>query len=213
MGRFVILPMRLHFEELPEGPILTVPELLIALRGLALDAQPATPPYTPPAPGSGGAGGGDDPYPPPGSSAPSSPAPVTVIPAAANPFNYPVTQSVGEQLTEYNDAPHTGTDFAMPEGSPLAALRHGIVVEVNRAHPFAGQLVTLRYDDGVWATFAHMSDTGLTYLGQEVYPDTTIGWSGSSGLATGPHLHLELHTRGGYLGQSAYLLDPLTYYR
>ena len=51
MGRFVILPMRLHFEELPEGPILTVPELLIALRGLALDAQPVTPPYTPPAPG------------------------------------------------------------------------------------------------------------------------------------------------------------------
>ena len=190
MGRFVILPLRLHFTDLPAGPDLTILERLIELRGGYRDSD----------------------APPPASGAPATSPAIQAIPGALDPFSYAVTQRIGEQLTAYNDAPHTGADFAMPEGQPVAALRHGRVVQVIQGHRAAGNFITVAYDDGVWATFAHLSGTGATYEGQEVYPDTTIGYIGQTGLATGPHLHLELHTRGGYLGTTEYLVDPLRYF-
>ena len=185
-----MLPLKYEIEDLPQGPAITLAQLRELLDQMAAAVPPptATPPVV------------------------VSPSPTTAIPAVLDPRSYTITQRIGEQLTGYNTSPHSGVDYAMPEGAPVAALRHGVVIFAAYSDALTGNLVAVRYDDGVIAYFAHLSSVGATYVGQEVWPDTTIGFIGHTGSATGPHLHLELHTEGGHLGTLDALLDPISYF-
>ena len=187
----MFLPLRVSIEDLPVGPAVTVDQLRRMFDEiLTTIAQPA------PAAGSLVSG-----------------APATAIPLSLDPRAYPITQRIGEQLTPFNNRPHAGIDYAMPEGQPVAALRHGFIEFAEWSDSVTGNLITIRYDDGVRAHFAHLSSVGATSVGQEVWPDTTIGFIGSTGAAVGPHLHLELHTEPGHLGTLDALVDPTTYYQ
>ena len=88
---------------------------------------------------------------------------------------------------------HKGTDFAARTGTPIMATGNGVIKSIGRKSGF-GNVVMIQHRDGYSTTYAHMSrfKKGLK-KGDKVYQGETIGYVGSTGLATGPHLHYELH--------------------
>lgn len=86
---------------------------------------------------------------------------------------------------------HTGLDFAAPEGTPLRAVGPGVVESAAYDGAFGNKTV-LRLDDGTVLWYAHQSTFAVS-PGQRVGPGDLIGYVGSTGNVTGPHLHLEVH--------------------
>ena len=98
----------------------------------------------------------------------------------------------------YNGGPfdrfHTGADFAGNPGTPIYAGFSGRVVLVDRLN-IRGLSVMIDHGWGVYTNYSHMSETYVN-LGQMVEAGQTIGTVGSSGRATGAHLHWELWVNG-----------------
>jgi murein DD-endopeptidase MepM/ murein hydrolase activator NlpD len=88
---------------------------------------------------------------------------------------------------------HKGTDFSARRGTPIMATGNGTIVSIGRKGGY-GKTVVIRHREGYRTTYAHMSKykSGLK-VGSKVYQSDVIGYVGSTGLATGPHLHYELH--------------------
>ena len=92
---------------------------------------------------------------------------------------------------------HQGVDYAARQGSPIEATAKGVVVRrgVSRSY---GRVIDLRHANGYRTRYAHMSRWAKgTAVGSAVAQGQVIGYVGMTGLATGPHLHYELH-RGGH---------------
>lgn len=91
---------------------------------------------------------------------------------------------------------HRGVDFAASVGTPIMAAGDGVIV---RAGPFStfGNYVRIRHGDGYETAYAHMSRfaRGLR-PGMRVHQGQIIGYVGTTGRSTGPHLHYEV-LRGG----------------
>ncbi|MFF3404499.1 transglycosylase family protein [Streptomyces sp. NPDC002659] len=100
---------------------------------------------------------------------------------------------------------HTGIDFAVPTGTPVHAVRPGIVVAAGWEGAY-GNCVTIQHDDGLYTLSAHLSTTTVT-PGQLVSAGEQIGLSGSTGNSTGPHLHFEVRTSNTYRAD----IDPAIY--
>jgi len=89
---------------------------------------------------------------------------------------------------------HAGIDFAAAYGSPIYAATDGVVSYAGR-HGGHGNYVRLEHGSGLATGYAHMSRIAARY-GQRVRQGQVIGYVGSSGLSTGPHLHYELYRSG-----------------
>ena len=89
---------------------------------------------------------------------------------------------------------HKGVDYAARHGSPIAAAADGRVARAGWNGGY-GQQVAIAHADGVHTTYGHMSRIAVA-PGTHVRRGQTIGFVGSTGLSTGPHLHFEV-TRGG----------------
>ncbi len=85
---------------------------------------------------------------------------------------------------------HQGTDLAAPEGTPVVAAFSGRV-EIAGWLGGYGLIVVISHGDTHETRYAHLSEV-LVKAGQEVKQGTVIGLVGSTGLATGPHLHFEI---------------------
>ena len=85
---------------------------------------------------------------------------------------------------------HQGTDLAAPEGTPVVAAFSGRV-EIAGSLGGYGLIVVISHGDTHETRYAHLSEV-LVKVGQEVKQGNVIGLVGSTGLATGPHLHFEL---------------------
>jgi hypothetical protein len=85
--------------------------------------------------------------------------------------------------------PHLGTDFGAPTGTPIGASAPGTVIYVGYAGP-AGNLVKIEHPGGVETGYAHMSRfaDGIK-VGNKVKRLEVLGYVGSTGRSTGPHLH------------------------
>ncbi|MFC3442361.1 M23 family metallopeptidase [Sphingobium rhizovicinum] len=89
---------------------------------------------------------------------------------------------------------HAGIDFAARYGSPIYAVTDGVVSYAGR-HGGHGNYVRIEHGGGLATGYAHMSRIAAA-SGQRVRRGQVIGYVGSTGLSTGPHLHYELYRRG-----------------
>jgi murein DD-endopeptidase MepM/ murein hydrolase activator NlpD len=89
---------------------------------------------------------------------------------------------------------HSGIDFGAPYGSPIYAVADG-VVQLAGYNGGYGRFVRLQHEGGLGSGYGHMSRIAVS-SGQRVRRGQVIGYVGSTGLSTGPHLHYELY-RGG----------------
>ena len=90
---------------------------------------------------------------------------------------------------------HTGLDFSAGYGAPIKAMANGNVTEVGYDGSY-GNKVVITLDDGTELWFCHMSDFA-TSTGEEVRAGEVIGYVGTTGNTTGPHLHLEVRPGAG----------------
>ena len=84
-------------------------------------------------------------------------------------------------------APHTGADFAAPAGAPVLAANAGTVA-LAEEHFFAGHSLVLDHGEGLYPMYFHLQER-LVRPGQRVVAGEMVGRVGSTGRATGPHLH------------------------
>lgn len=96
---------------------------------------------------------------------------------------------------------HGGIDMAAPTGSEIRPVRGGTVTKVEN-HPAYGNVVWVAHPDGTTTRYGHMSKFGKFAVGQQVGLGDVIGFVGSTGHSTGPHLHL------GYYNKQGQTLDP-----
>lgn len=89
---------------------------------------------------------------------------------------------------------HQGTDFAAPSGTPIYAAGDGVAVEVKWNGGY-GRWVKIRHNSGWETGYAHMSRWAVK-PGQKVRQGQVIGYVGTTGASTGPHLHYEVHLNG-----------------
>lgn len=91
---------------------------------------------------------------------------------------------------------HKGTDFAAPRGTPIYAAGHGTVERASRYGGY-GHYVRIRHANGYKTAYAHMSRYGRGIKsGRKVRQGQVIGYVGSTGASTGPHLHYEVYING-----------------
>ena len=92
---------------------------------------------------------------------------------------------------------HSGTDIAVPEGTPILAAADGTVTIANALDSWGGSYgyhVELDHGGGLTTLYAHCSSICVT-AGQQVKAGEVIAYVGHTGRATGPHLHFEIHTQ------------------
>ncbi len=89
---------------------------------------------------------------------------------------------------------HKGMDFRAGYGTPILAATDGVVAAAGWAGGY-GQQVRLNHAGGLTTSYSHMSRI-IAEPGSRVRQGQLIGYVGSSGLSTGPHLHYELHVNG-----------------
>ncbi len=102
--------------------------------------------------------------------------------------------------------PHTGVDLGAPEGTPIVASASGLVVLVRNLH-LRGLSVIIDHGAGVFTGYHHLGTVAVGE-GEWVEGGQVIGTVGSSGLASGPHLHWELVVHGTQVDPMAWLESP-----
>jgi murein DD-endopeptidase MepM/ murein hydrolase activator NlpD len=101
----------------------------------------------------------------------------------------------------YSGHGHTGVDFAASPGTPVLAARGGIVLgtgntDLTCPNASFGKWVFVKHDDGLSTLYAHLSVISVA-TGQSVSTGQVVGYSGSTGYATGPHLHFGVYASSG----------------
>ena len=118
------------------------------------------------------------------------------------PVDGPITGVFGSQriLNGEPRSPHKGVDVGAPRGTPVGAMADGVVSLAERDLYFTGHTVMIDHGHGLHSIYAHLDSIAVA-PGESVAAGQTVGRVGSTGRATGPHLHF-----GIYWYQEA--LDP-----
>lgn len=99
---------------------------------------------------------------------------------------------------------HNGIDMACPTGTPIYASRGGTVTAASYQAGGAGYYVSIGHGDGFASIYMHMTHFVVS-AGQNVAQGQLIGYVGSTGVSTGPHLHFGISYGGTYVNPMAYL--------
>ena len=102
---------------------------------------------------------------------------------------------------------HKGVDYAATTGTPIMAAGDAKVQFVGQQRGY-GNVVILDHGKGHTTLYAHMSRFGKIRKGQSVSQGTVIGYVGSTGLATGPHLHYEFRVNGQHRNPLSVTMPP-----
>ena len=97
---------------------------------------------------------------------------------------------------------HPGDDLGAPVGTPVKAIKAGVVLEAGYQYDGYGNTVLIDHGMGLTSRYAHLSIVEVN-VGENVTTNTEIGKVGLTGHTTGPHLHLEIR-------QNGIPLNPLT---
>ena len=101
---------------------------------------------------------------------------------------------------------HRGVDISVVTGTPVAAMSAGRVRFSGTMEDF-GLVVWIDHDDEVVTVYAHLSELRVA-TGDQLAKGDMVGLSGSSGNASGPHLHFEIWRRGVQIDPVAMLGGP-----
>ena len=99
---------------------------------------------------------------------------------------------------------HNGIDMAAPQGTPIYATRAGKVTTASYQAGGAGYYVSINHLDGFASIYMHMTHYVVS-AGQTVSQGQLIGYVGSTGISTGPHLHFGISYAGTYVNPLAYI--------
>ncbi len=104
---------------------------------------------------------------------------------------------------------HTGMDFSAPKGTPIYATGDGRVSKVKRSRRGYGNIVKIDHGYGYETFYAHM-DRFIVKRGQKVKRGDIIGFVGSTGTSTAPHLHYEVMKNNRKVNPVNYYFNDLT---
>ena len=99
---------------------------------------------------------------------------------------------------------HNGVDMACAQGTPIYASRGGTVTRTSYQAGGAGNYVSINHLDGFSSVYMHMTHYVVSQ-GQTVSQGQLIGYVGSTGISTGPHLHFGISYAGTYVNPLAYI--------
>jgi murein DD-endopeptidase MepM/ murein hydrolase activator NlpD len=114
----------------------------------------------------------------------------------------PIRYRIGDGFGPRGNGFHPGLDYPAPTGSRVTAAGRGRVVFAGWDSGGYGNLVVIEHPQGVRSMYAHLSRIDVA-PGRWVVAGTPVGAVGSTGFATGPHLHFELRIAGA-------AVNPLT---
>jgi murein DD-endopeptidase MepM/ murein hydrolase activator NlpD len=115
-----------------------------------------------------------------------------VLPVAAGVYH--LTARFGDYSSLWSNF-HTGLDFASPTGTPIMAVAGGTISETAYSGAYGNRTIET-LPDGTELWYCHQNEFG-TSVGATVRPGQVIGYVGSTGNVTGPHLHLEVRPGAG----------------
>jgi murein DD-endopeptidase MepM/ murein hydrolase activator NlpD len=100
----------------------------------------------------------------------------------------------------YSSGTHNGVDFAASIGTPIHASLSGIVVgagntDIKSCRSY-GKCIMIKHANGLSTLYAHLSLIAVT-VGQNVTTGEIIGYTGNTGISTGPHLHFGVYATEG----------------
>lgn len=123
----------------------------------------------------------------------SSPLPEGVLTSA---YGMRISPISGQELF------HKGIDLAAPEGTPVYACKSGEVLSASNDSTY-GNFIILQHENNMQSVYAHLSKFAVSE--GYVRSGTVIGYVGTTGLSTGPHLHFEIRTNGKNRNPQDYL--------
>lgn len=118
------------------------------------------------------------------------PKPLWVLPLSG----YRLTGQFGSSAGPWAST-HTGLDFAAPYGTPIRSVADGVVTGASYDGAF-GYKTIVRLEDGTEAWYCHQDQISVS-VGEHLAAGEVLGYVGTTGNTTGPHLHLEMHPGGG----------------
>ena len=127
--------------------------------------------------------------------------PADTTPSAAG-FTWPTSGQITSGFGPRWGRMHQGLDIAAPTGRPITAAKSGTVIVAGWSGGY-GQLVVIDHGGGLATAYAHQSRIAVR-TGDPVTPGGLVGFVGSTGHSTGPHLHFEVRVNGA-------ARDPLPY--
>lgn len=99
---------------------------------------------------------------------------------------------------------HYGVDMSAATGTPIYAARSGKVTVASYQAGGAGNYVSINHGDGFSSIYMHMTHY-IVSVGQYVTQGQVIGYVGSTGGSTGPHLHFGIAYNGSYVNPMQYV--------
>ena len=103
---------------------------------------------------------------------------------------------------------HRGTDFAAPEGTPIMASGDGVIIKAGWCGG-GGNCVKIKHNKTYQTVYAHMKNfSNLAIPGSRIKQGQIIGYVGSTGMSTGPHLHYEVIENGKKINSQLLKLPP-----
>jgi murein DD-endopeptidase MepM/ murein hydrolase activator NlpD len=121
------------------------------------------------------------------------------------PGNPAITSTFGNRTDPFLNAMaiHTGIDFRAETGDPVYATGAGTVSEAGRQGGY-GNMVEIDHGNGIATRFGHLLRIKVA-AGEAVKAGDLIGWAGSTGRSTGPHLHYETRVDGDAVNPQRWL--------
>jgi hypothetical protein len=114
---------------------------------------------------------------------------------SAIPLGWPLLAPVGDRFGPRGNRFHGGVDLLAAAGTPVLAAAPGRVTWAGPRAGGWGNLVAIAHPDGVRTLYAHLSTISVR-VGEWLSGGTIVGRVGSTGDATGPHLHFEVRVHG-----------------
>jgi murein DD-endopeptidase MepM/ murein hydrolase activator NlpD len=122
-----------------------------------------------------------------------------------------IASGYGRRIDPYYKKPkfHYGVDFSAPKGTPIYATGDGRVAKTKRSRRGFGNHIVIDHGYGYESLYAHMTKYTVR-KGQKVKRGDVIGYVGSTGKSTAPHLHYEVHKDGKKINPAYYFHNDLS---